>query len=111
MSDEEAPLNNLGDMMLQMREDSDRWFGAGTSENMTLMVLGICGEAGEVADLVKKVIRGSLTLEQAVPEIKEECIDVLHYLLMVMGMLGVDVIEEYKKKRAFNEARFGHGKN
>jgi NTP pyrophosphatase (non-canonical NTP hydrolase) len=106
MSDEVEPKFDLYEIQQQMKEDSDRWFGPGTSENMTLMVLGICGESGEVADIVKKVMRGSLTIEEATPKLKEEMIDVFHYWLMVAGMLGMDIGMEYEKKRIVNEARF-----
>jgi NTP pyrophosphatase (non-canonical NTP hydrolase) len=109
MSDEVEPMFDLYEIQRQMKADSDRWFGPGTSENLVLMVLGIVGESGEVADIVKKVMRGSLTMEEATPKMKEEMIDILHYWLMVAGMLGIDIGMEYSKKRMFNEVRFSNG--
>jgi NTP pyrophosphatase (non-canonical NTP hydrolase) len=96
-------------MLQQMRKDSDDWFGEGTSTNLTVMTLGLVGESGEVADIVKKLQRGSLTMAEAATGLAEELVDVLHYWMMLIGMLGVDVMTVYEKKREYNVARFGDG--
>ena len=51
--------------------------------------LGLCGEAGEVADKIKKTIRGDSTLEQATGSIGDELGDVLWYLAILADDLGV----------------------
>ena len=51
--------------------------------------LGLCGEAGEVADKIKKTIRGDSTLEQATGSIADELGDVLWYLAILADDLGV----------------------
>jgi len=98
---------NMQEMLDQMRDDSVRWFGDGMQNNLTVMVLGLIGEAGEVADLLKKIQRGSKTLDEAKPLLAEELVDVFHYWLLLVGMLGINVNEVYAEKRAFNERRFG----
>ena len=109
MSTEDRNVIDFGAMLKQMREDSDAWFGENTHTNLTIMTLGLVGESGEVADIVKKLGRGSLTLEEAAGLIAEELIDVLHYWLMLIGMFGVDIQAVYNKKREYNVARFGDG--
>ena len=50
--------------------------------------LGLCGEAGEVADKIKKTIRGDSTLEQATGDIAMELGDVLWYVAALADDLG-----------------------
>jgi NTP pyrophosphatase (non-canonical NTP hydrolase) len=68
--------------------------------------LSIAGEAGELANQVKKVHRGSITLDEARASIGEEAVDVLIYLLNLFAVLGVDPVDVYKEKRQKNELRF-----
>ena len=51
----------------------------------------MCGEAGEVADKIKKTIRGDSTLEQATGSIAGELGDVLWYLAILADDLGFDL--------------------
>ena len=51
--------------------------------------LGLCGEAGEVADKIKKTIRGDSTLEKVTGSIADELGDVLWYLAILADDLGV----------------------
>jgi NTP pyrophosphatase (non-canonical NTP hydrolase) len=55
--------------------------------------LGLCGEAGEVAEKIKKVIRdgGSFTDPKNVIEITKELGDVLWYLSAIAHDLGIDL--------------------
>lgn len=57
------------------------------------LTLGLTGEAGEIANKVKKVIRddnGQLTLEKAT-DIAKELGDVLWYLTRLSDELGIDL--------------------
>jgi len=74
-------------------------------------VLALCGEAGELANLVKKIDRGSLDYDQEGVQLKlaDEATDVLIYLLNIFGELGVDPLKEFFKKRDFNNRRFIEG--
>ena len=57
--------------------------------------LGLCGEAGEVAEKVKKVIRdnGGVFTEEKKREIVKELGDVLWYVAALLGDLGVTMNE------------------
>lgn len=103
-------------LMNQCTKDSHRWF-PGKAQELPNLVLCMCGEAGEVANLVKKIVRGSITIEEAMnPEefnkssLQEEIVDVLIYLLNLMGakeFKDVDWMSIWYQKREFNEKRFG----
>lgn len=69
--------------------------------------LGIVGETGEVAELIKKVQRGSKKFADVAPELEMELTDILIYLLGVAGILGFDLEEAYNVKREINVTRFG----
>ena len=51
--------------------------------------LGLCGEAGEVADKIKKTIRGDSSLVNVTGSIADELGDVLWYLAILADDLGV----------------------
>ena len=53
--------------------------------------LGLCGEAGEVADKIKKTIRGDSSLDEVTGSIADELGDVLWYLAILADDLGVDL--------------------
>lgn len=90
-----------------MLKDSERWFGEEVANDPTVLILGIVGEAGEVADEFKKMLRGSQTEAVAWPKIMEECVDVFIYLMSLCALVNFNIIEGYDEKRAFNEQRFG----
>ena len=53
--------------------------------------LGLCGEAGEVAEKVKKTIRGDSSLDEVSGNIAGELGDVLWYLAILADDLGVEL--------------------
>ena len=53
--------------------------------------LGLCGEAGEVADKIKKTIRGDSSLDEVTGDIAMELGDVLWYVATLADDLGVDL--------------------
>ncbi len=61
----------------------------------------VLGELGELANLIKKVERGDLTLDEARVELGKECADVVTYLDILAFRIGVDLGEETLNK--FNE--------
>ena len=110
MSDSQAAWNDgLHFLRQQCVADSNRWF-PGEAQELPNLVLCMAGEVGEVANLVKKVVRGSITIEEAMDKgLAEEVIDVLIYLLNLMGakeFKDVDWMDLWYRKRQFNEARF-----
>lgn len=100
---------DLGTMISQCRADSTKWFPE--AQRLDTMVLCMAGEVGEVANLVKKVIRGSITVEEALAKgLAEEIVDVLIYLCNLMGLKEfreVDWKAIWDDKRDYNKERFG----
>jgi len=95
-----------------MRANSERWFPELHTSGQPLKVfyaLGLSGEVGEVANEVKKSIRGHQANGVRRIEIGPELADVFTYLLLLADEFGVDLIAEYREKAAFNERRWGNG--
>jgi NTP pyrophosphatase (non-canonical NTP hydrolase) len=98
---------NLQDMIAGCTEDSKRWFP--DTQSVEFMTLAMCGEAGEVANLVKKFARGSISEDRLREMVPEEIIDVLVYLCNIMGLPifeGIDWEAIWLNKRLYNESRF-----
>lgn len=98
----------LSTLQRQAMQDTRAWFPAMTND-LPFMVLALCGEAGEVANLVKKIERGSHTRQELDAALREEVVDVLIYLLIIADTLDLDLEAGYRIKRAINEKRFGNG--
>lgn len=105
--------SDLYTLALQCLEDTDRWFGdtLSTQDWLTSLVhhtLSLAGEAGETANVVKKIQRGSLDIQD--PEVRtdleNELTDVFVYLLNIAGMMRMDLQETYDRVRDQNEERF-----
>lgn len=60
--------------------------------------LAIAGEAGELCNLVKKVIRGDYALEEKRQDILREVADVMTYCDLLMSHLGADTRDELLRK-------------
>ena len=65
----------------------------GAGNNFTYPTLGLCGEAGEVAEKVKKIFRdsGGYVTPEKTEEIKKELGDVLWYLAQLSTELGLSL--------------------
>lgn len=104
---------DMQEMLIQCSSDSRRWF-PGTQE-LPFLVLCLAGEVGEVANLVKKVERGSHVMgSQMTEDVAEEVTDVLIYLCNIMGhptFADIDWQATWDAKRAKNENRFGRRDN
>ncbi len=69
--------------------------GRGTLKGLEYAVLGLCGEAGEVANKLKKVLRdhcGLLTKDRK-EELAKEIGDVIWYISAIADELGYDLHE------------------
>lgn len=66
---------SLNQLIADCSADSNRWF-PGKAQTLGNQVLCMAGEVGEVANLVKKVIRGSVELDDVRSELAEEIVDV-----------------------------------
>jgi NTP pyrophosphatase (non-canonical NTP hydrolase) len=95
-------------LALTADSDSKRWFPK-TARDITFMALALCGEVGELANIIKKVARGTAEMTDAKTryDIQMEMADAFTYLLDLSILLGVDLEKAYYHKRALNEKRFG----
>jgi NTP pyrophosphatase (non-canonical NTP hydrolase) len=67
--------------------------------NIIYPVLGLCGESGEVAEKIKKVLRddGGVISEEKKLELKKEIGDVLWYLAQISTELGLNLDDVAKQ--------------
>lgn len=99
---------NLNEIAQQCMEDSEKWFPE-TAHALPMTVLCMAGEVGELANLIKKVERGSHVLdERMMYAIAMEITDVFIYVCNAAAIINLDLEEAYKAKREINEARFGN---
>jgi NTP pyrophosphatase (non-canonical NTP hydrolase) len=100
--------SQLQRLAMQCQEDSKRWF-PNLHADLAHHTLGMCGETGELANLVKKVEKGELSIADTATRnrLAEEAIDVFVYWCNIMAILRVDPQYVYDYKRAVNERRFG----
>jgi NTP pyrophosphatase (non-canonical NTP hydrolase) len=83
-------------------------------EQLERDLIGLVGEIGEFANLLKKV-RLSVShpgysgpgFEKASPHLKEELADALIYLMRLSVLLGGDLEGELVRKMRVNEIRYG----
>ena len=69
----------------------------------------VAGELGEAANLIKKVRRGDLSLEEARPQLADECADIVTYLDILAKQAGIDLGKATKDK--FNRVSERVGSN
>jgi NTP pyrophosphatase (non-canonical NTP hydrolase) len=115
ISMEKFMVSALESLQRQCHADSKDWFSE-FRHTLQHHTLGLAGEMGEVAEHVKKIDRGSYTLEEAMDKVymatkgKEtigaECADLFIYLLNIAHLAGFNLYEEYTKKRAINKGRW-----
>jgi len=118
MAEATVNMSLLDVLVKQCIRDSAEWFpeaaNAATTDPKVLVralahhTLSLCGEAGELANLVKKVDRGTVDITNIVfqSDAREELTDVFIYVLNIAGILGMDLLQEYLRKRDKNVARF-----
>jgi NTP pyrophosphatase (non-canonical NTP hydrolase) len=101
----------IASLTQEMRANSERWFPQihdGSLDLMQFYTLGLIGETGEVANVIKKMIRqageGDVALYAG---LATELADVFTYLLLLAQECGVDLVQEYRLKAAVNEERWG----
>ncbi len=113
---------NLNDIVRAQREFDDlHGFVVGGEEpraalwNMSKDIVGLVGEIGEFANIVKKltiaVERASpqptmAAIEAVRPQLTEELVDSLIYVLRLAGHLNLDLEKGYLEKVKVNEVRY-----
>jgi NTP pyrophosphatase (non-canonical NTP hydrolase) len=70
--------------------------------------LAVCltGEVGEFCNLLKKVVRGDLKLDDTKSKIDEELADCFIYLIKISNQFNVDIEAEFLKKLDKNKIKF-----
>ena len=103
-------MRTLKEIQNEIMEDNHNFF-SDMAYDLEHHVLGLCGEAGEVADLVKKRQRRSPGFTESNPKFTEaletEVVDVFIYIMSIAAILEMDMEKEYDRKRAYNRNRFG----
>lgn len=81
-------------------------------ENMATVALGLTGEAGEVADIVKKCYAHGHPYDKAVKEkLVKEVGDIMYYVSLAASSLGIDLEEVAIKNTEKLKARYPNGFN
>ncbi len=73
------------------------------------LTMGLIGETGEIADLVKKVFRGTYTIDEARDRILEESGDVVWYLAVLANHLGATLSEVMTMNEKKLQSRYPNG--
>lgn len=81
----------MGKDKMKMNNYQEKAFTTATAEsqNIYYMTMGMTGEAGEIANKVKKVMRDGKQLD--LEDIKHELGDVLWYVAGLATVLGIDL--------------------
>lgn len=75
-------------------------------EHLQFLVLSLAGEVGEMANCVKKVVRGDEEYTTSKEKLSEELADVFIYVLKLAYQLNIDLEKAYFQKLKINEERF-----
>lgn len=106
--DGEEYETDLTTIFEECNKDSVKWFGSEIHSSLPHQVLALCGETGELANLVKKVQRGSLEMDaETRMAMVMEATDCFIYIINVFGVLQYHPAFAYKIKREQNAERFG----
>lgn len=84
------PVITLDDVLERLRSHLD-WGDVSETELPRFLSLALCGEAGELANLIKKDWRGDTGDRRTA--IEEELADVANYTFMLAEHLGVDLLD------------------
>ncbi|MDD3102570.1 MAG: MazG nucleotide pyrophosphohydrolase domain-containing protein [Patescibacteria group bacterium] len=85
------------------------WHQKINSENIHILeylIIGLIGEVGELANIIKKIRRGDLTYSEHKDDIAEEIVDVFIYLLKMAYQNDIDIEQEFLRKLEKNKRRF-----
>lgn len=99
--------HSLSSLAAKMRCNSERWFPDlhdGSVDLVAFYAMGLSGEAGEVLNIVKKLVRKKGGDKAALPF---ELADAFTYLMLLADELGVDLLTEYALKEKVCESRWG----
>jgi NTP pyrophosphatase (non-canonical NTP hydrolase) len=75
-------------------------------QTLQYLALALCGESGELANSIKKVIRGDVDYDSQRPEIIAEVTDVFIYVLKLAYQMDFDLEGAYLEKMKLNREKF-----
>lgn len=80
-------------------------------ERIKYLAIAINGEAGEFANVIKKVLRedfpvGKLPDKERMDKLKDEVVDIFIYTVLLSIALKMDLEAEHEKKLGLNEQKF-----
>lgn len=104
-------LMELQDAFDKEHSGQFNWSERITESNLDILeFLLICmiGELGELANAVKKVLRGDLPFNSIREELNEEVADVFIYLIKLCNQMNIDLEESFLTKLEKNRTRFKH---
>ncbi len=70
------------------------------------MGLGLVGEAGEIANDLKKWHRGDFDSVELASRLSSELPDVLIYLVLLAGAMNINLEEVWEIKKEYNDERY-----
>lgn len=102
--------SNTYKLSLQCLQDGERWFGdvPNIAQGLGHHSLALAGEVGEFCNIVKKIDRHSLDINDASTRYKlaMELTDAYIYILNLAGIIHIDLERSYEVKRTENNKRF-----
>ena len=84
---------------------ADRITGDDSSQ-LQFLTIALMGEVGEMANCVKKIMRGDMQFEEQKSHIADELIDVFIYTIKLAYQMDIDLEAAYLKKLEYNKKRF-----
>ena len=101
---------DIKELQARLIDQSKTWFpevwDRSLEERISYNTIGICGEAGEVANKIKKWMRQDDEAINNLSQVPEEMADVLAYLLILAENLDCDLEQELLSKMEKNNKRF-----
>ena len=107
--DKQVAADRKRGLLVDLKTDRSRY------EQLTKDLVGLIGEIGEFANIVKKVglkiehpTYDGPSLHEASPQLQEELADTLIYVLRLSAILGSSLENDVLRKMAVNDARYSH---
>ena len=98
-------VTEIGNLQNLLREHHQRYValapnlqGRDALGHAEFLGLALAGEAGELANKVKKVVRGDIPLNEQRPAILEEAVDCIFYSLIIIDTLQGNATIECERK-------------
>jgi len=88
----------------------DHYPASAKCNNIQYMTVALCGESGEFANLVKKILRGHGDVASLEQEAREELVDILVYVVKLCDLLEVRIGLETSNKIRIIRERYGNGR-